>query len=121
MSVKTTIKHMAHAAARKLTVAVQASRARRRSHRLLKEWGLWDLNQRLATELGSQVLDGPFAGLALSALARAEHIGPYLLGTYEAELHDTWGRLLKREYNEIIDVGANFGYYAVGLARRFPT
>ena len=87
---------------------------------LLKAWGLWALNQRLVAELGSQVLDGPFTGMTLSALSRAEHIGPYLLGTYEAELHDTWNRLLQREYSEFVDVGANFGYYAVGLARRFP-
>ncbi len=39
---------------------------------------------------------------------------------YEAELHDTWNLLLQRDYSEFIDVGANFGYYAVGLARRFP-
>ena len=58
--------------------------------------------------------------MTLSPRTRAEHIGPYLLGTYEAELHDTWSRLLQREYSEIVDVGANFGYYAVGLARRFP-
>ena len=58
--------------------------------------------------------------MTLSALTRAEHIGPYLLGTYEAELHDTWNLLLQRDYSEFVDVGANFGYYAVGLARRFP-
>jgi hypothetical protein len=86
----------------------------------LKEWGLWSLNQRLIAELGNQVLEGPFPSMTLSPLSRAEHIGPYLLGTYEAELHDTWKRLLQRDYSEIVDVGANFGYYAVGLARRFP-
>ncbi len=120
MSVKTAVKRLAHAVAPRLAVAVQASRARRRSHRLLKEWGLWSLNQRLVAEMGSQVLDGPFAGMTLSALPRAEHIGPYLLGTYEAELHETWRRLLQRDYSEVVDVGANFGYYAIGLARRFP-
>lgn len=120
MSVKSAVKCLAHSIAPRLTVAVQASRARRRSHRLLKEWGLWHLNQRLIAELGSRVLDGPFAGMTLSELPRAEHLGPYLLGTYEAELHDTWMRLLLRDFSEIIDVGANFGYYAVGLARRFP-
>jgi hypothetical protein len=120
MSLKTAVKGVAHAVAPRLTIAVQATRARRRSHRLLKEWGLWSLNQRLVAELGTRVLGGPFAGLTLSPQTRAEHIGPYLLGTYEAELHDTWNRLLQREYAEIIDVGANFGYYAVGFARRFP-
>lgn len=120
MNLKAEVKRVAHAVAPRLTVAVQASRARRRSHRLLKEWGLWTLNARLVAELGSRVLGGPFAGLALSPLTRAEHIGPYLLGTYEAELHETWNRVLQREYSEIIDIGANFGYYAVGLARRCP-
>jgi hypothetical protein len=121
MSIKTVVKRLAYSIMPRLAVAVQASRARRRSHRLLKAWGLWDLNQRLIAELGEQVLDGPFAGMTLSAHPRAEHVGPYLLGTYEAELHDTWSRLLLRDYSEIVDVGANFGYYAVGLARRFPT
>ena len=120
MSITSAAKHMAQRVAPKLAIAVQASRARRQSHRLLKEWGLWSLNQRLVAELGNQVLDGPFKGLILTPRAGVEHIGPYLLGTYEAELHDTWSRLLPRHYNEIIDVGANFGYYAVGFARRFP-
>jgi hypothetical protein len=120
MTLKTAVKRLAHAAAPRLAVAISAQRARRRSHRLLKEWGLWDLNQRLVAELGSQVLDGPFKGLTLSPLSRAEHVGPYLLGTYEAELHETWQQLLSRSYREFVDVGANFGYYAVGLARRFP-
>lgn len=120
MSVKTAVKRVAQSVAPKFTIAVQAARARRRSHRLLKEWGLWSLNQRLVAELGNRVLGGPFAGLTLSPLTQAEHIGPYLLGTYEAELHDTWNRLLQRECGEIVDVGANFGYYAVGFARRFP-
>lgn len=121
MSVKTGLKRAGRAMTPRLAIAVSAWRGRRRSHRLLKEWGLWDLNQRLIAEAGNRVLDGPFAGLTLSELSRAEHVGPYLLGTYEAELHETWSRLLRRDYNEFIDVGANFGYYAVGLARRFPT
>ena len=120
MSLKVAVKRLAHAAAPRLAVAISAQRARRRSHRLLKEWGLWDLNQRLIAEFGSQVLDGPFKGLTFSPLPRAEHIGPYLLGVYEAELHETWRQLLSRDYSEFVDVGANFGYYAVGLARRFP-
>ena len=120
MIASSVLKRWAHAVSPRAAVAVSASRGRRRSHRLLKEWGLWDLNQRLIGELGSAVLDGPFVGLTLSELPRAEHLGPYLLGTYEAELHDAWTRLLKREYSEFVDVGANFGYYAVGLARRFP-
>jgi hypothetical protein len=120
MSVKALLKRCAYTVSPRLAVTMSASRGRRRSHRLVKEWGLWELNRRLFGELGNRVLSGPFAGVTLSALARAEHVGPYLLGTYEAELHETWNRLLQHEYREIVDVGANFGYYAVGLARRFP-
>lgn len=120
MTLKSAVKRIAHVVAPRKAVAISAQRARRRSHRLLKEWGLFDLNQRLIAECGSQVLAGPFKGLTFSPLSRSEHIGPYLLGTYEAELHDTWHRLLSRDYSQFVDVGANFGYYAVGLARRFP-
>jgi tRNA G37 N-methylase Trm5 len=49
-----------------------------------------------------------------------EHIGPFLLGVYESELDGAWTVALEREYSQIIDVGAKFGYYAVGLARRYP-
>jgi len=49
-----------------------------------------------------------------------EHIGPYLLGTYEMELHPWWEQVRLRSFRQVIDVGAKFGYYAVGLAKQFP-
>jgi hypothetical protein len=49
----------------------------------------------------------------------AEHIGPFLLGTYESELHQWWEALFQQRFNQILDVGAKFGYYAVGLAMKF--
>ena len=76
MSLKKAIKRLAHAAAPRLAVAVSAQRARRRSYRLLKEWGLWDLNQRLLAVLGRQVPDGPFNGFTFTPLPRADDIGP---------------------------------------------
>ena len=99
---------------------ISSIRARRRSHRLVKEWGLFELNRRLVAEFGRTVIAGPFKGLVLTDASLSEHIGPYLLGTYEMELHDTWRRILERTFEQIIDVGANFGYYAAGLASRFP-
>lgn len=99
---------------------VQSTRSRALSHRLIKEWGLYDLNRRLIAEVGDRVLSGPFRGMVLSSMARKEHIGPFLLGLYESELNDTWEKIFLRPISQIIDVGAKFGYYAVGLALRFP-
>jgi len=100
--------------------AISASRGRRRSHRFVRQWGLHDLNKRLLAERGNRVIGGPFAGLVLTDLSQCEHIGPYLLGTYEMELHAIWAEVLERPFGQIVDVGASFGYYAVGLGRRFP-
>ncbi len=99
---------------------VSSVRARRRSHRLVKEWGLFELNRRLVAEFGRRVIAGPFKGLVLNDASLSEHIGPYLLGTYEMELHHTWARIRPQAFEQIVDVGANFGYYAAGLAAWFP-
>ena len=122
MSLKTAVKRLAHAVGPATgRGGLRRQRARRRSHRLLKEWGSVGSQPAARRRVGK-----PGAGwalckeLTLSPLPRAEHIGPYLLGVYEAELHETWRQLLQRDYSEFVDVGANFGYYAVGLARRFP-
>ena len=43
-----------------------------------------------------------------------------LLGTYEAELHDILYEFKNNKYEEIINVGAAEGYYAIGLSMIFP-
>ncbi len=53
-------------------------------------------------------------------MAMAEHIGPSLLGVYESELDAAWGCVFAGDYAQVVDVGAKFGYYAVGLALRYP-
>ena len=103
-----------------LTTAVVASRARAHSASLIKEWGLFDLNQQLIAHVGRRVLQGPFVGMMLTSSAEQQHVGPYLLGTYEMELHDWVEECLRGRFNQIVDIGSSFGYYAVGLARRFP-
>jgi precorrin-6B methylase 2 len=118
---KQQLKTLASRVAPEAFVAISAVRARRYSHRLVKQWGLYDLNQRLIREIGNRVVAGPFEGMILSRSAQLEHIGPYLLGTYEMELHPWLNQLFHGEFSQIIDIGANFGYYAVGLARRFPS
>jgi hypothetical protein len=81
---------------------------------------LFDLNQKLIARAGRRVLDGPFVGMTLTPSAEEQHVGPYLLGTYEAELHNWIEECLRGRFSQIVDIGSSFGYYAVGLARNFP-
>lgn len=96
-------------------------RARRHSHRLNAAWHIADLSRKLFDALGGTVQAGPFAGLKLPREAAAEHLGPYLLGTYEHELHAFWPTLDGGTVPLVVNVGSKFGYYAVGLARRLKT
>jgi len=117
---KAAAKRVLFALAPRMMTAIMSSRARAQSQRLLKQWGVSGINRRLLDEVGNIVLSGPFKGLKLTPATWNEHIGPYLLGTYEMELHPWWDFVLQQQYDLIIDVGAKFGYYAVGLALKFP-
>ncbi|MDB5311158.1 MAG: hypothetical protein JWO38_5360 [Gemmataceae bacterium] len=110
------LKRAAFALAPETATAVLSAR----SHRLVRDWGLWDLNRKLIAHLGPAVQAGPFQGLVLSPMTYEEHLGPFLLGTYEAELHPWLVAVIGGRFSRILDVGAKFGYYAVGLARRMP-
>ena len=100
-----------------LVTRIAAQRARRHSHDLNRQWGVARLIERLLDELGPAVLTGPFAGLVLPRAASAEHLGPYLLGTYERELHPYWMGLAPGTVPRIVNIGAKVGYYAAGLSR----
>jgi SAM-dependent methyltransferase len=79
--------------------------------------------QQLTHSLAStgQVQSGPFSGLRYARFESAcSTLLPKLLGTYEQELHPVLERLFGRRYERIIDIGCAEGYYAVGLALRFP-
>jgi hypothetical protein len=56
-----------------------------------------------------------------SAVGRAEQLVAKLLGAYENELHGAVERLAGEHWDEIVDIGAADGYYAVGLALRCPS
>jgi hypothetical protein len=118
--VKKLLKRMMFACAPKWSTAVMSARSRAHSHEVIKGWGVPRINEALIARLGDTVQDGPFRGVALSPMTRAEHLGPYLLGVYESELDPAWDIVLRGRYAQIVDVGAKFGYYAVGLAKRFP-
>src|SRR5688500_9445100 len=96
--------------------ALTARRGRRHSHRLNAEWGIVALSETLLERLEGSVQAGPFRGLVLPKAAAPEHLAPYLLGTYERELHDFWNALQPGSIPLIVNVGAKFGYYAVGLS-----
>ena len=97
-----------------------AARARAYSHNLVQELGCGALNRKLLERFGNRVLHGPCAGMVLSPATQREHLAPFLLGTYESELHPAWDLIFRMDFTLLIDVGAKFGFYAVGLARRFP-
>lgn len=103
-----------------LVTTLRSIRARRHSHRLVARQGFGEIDRRIADRTGLEVAGGPFAGLRLPVEALREHLGPYLLGTYESELHSWLEELRGRELRQVVDVGAKFGYYAIGLARWFP-
>jgi hypothetical protein len=117
---KEIIKRSLHKSFPKAAAAFFSARARAHSHRAIASWGCPAINEMLISQFGPRVLSGPFEGIILTPMTYKEQIGPYLLGLYEAELHQVWEQVLRRHYRQIIDIGAKFGYYAVGLARRFP-
>jgi hypothetical protein len=121
MTVKAMAKGALMAVAPRLATAMLSARARAHSQRLVKTWGLFEINQRLIGELGATVRSGPFRGLRLPPSTYEEHIGPFVLGTYEMELHPWWDEIVTRPFDMIVDVGAKFGYYAVGLAQKYPS
>jgi hypothetical protein len=67
---------------------------------------------------GGRIIDGPFVGLryARSGMVKFSQ----LLGTYERCLVPVVERVIEQRPRVIIDVGAAYGYYALGFARRCP-
>ncbi len=103
-----------------LGAQLSASYARVSAQQLLFQNGYTKLNKRLVQRHGRRVFTGIFVNLTLPDEALKEHVGPYLLGTYELELEPVWREIFANEFSQIIDVGSKIGFYAVGLARQFP-
>lgn len=109
-----------NAIAPRSTTALMSARARAHSQRFLASLGCRELNCALIDRFGNQVLDGPFKGLILSPETLSEQLGPYLFGLYEHQLISVWTEVFSSKFSQIIDVGSKFGFYAVGLALKFP-
>jgi hypothetical protein len=77
---------------------------------------------QVARQTRCRVLLGPFAGLRypFGFLPRQLFLGPFQVGSYEAELHETVEGIVATAPQVIVNVGAAEGYYAAGLARRLP-
>lgn len=101
-----------------LWITAQSIYSRNRQMNYLRAEGFLDLGRRFVERYGTQVLQGPFAGMNYpfeSTVTR--HIVPRLLGSYEMELHPVLEKLT-RSYDCVVDIGSAEGYYAVGLALR---
>jgi hypothetical protein len=118
--VKQLVKRAMLAAAPAWTTSLLSGRARAHKHRLVREWKLNRLTEKLLTILGPNVRSGPFEGMKLTPMSHQEILGPFLLGTYEFQLHPWFRKVAGGRFSQIINVGSSFGYYAVGLARLFP-
>lgn len=66
------------------------------------------------------VQQGPFTGMRYVEEPTWGTIGPYLVGSYEEELHPHLERLLAKNPSLVVVLGAADGYYAVGSAMRLP-
>ncbi len=64
------------------------------------------------------VVNGPFQGMRYARSGKGNF--PETLGTYEQCLHPVIERVIRNAPRLIIDVGAAYGYYALGLAYRCP-
>ncbi len=117
---KQLLKRTLLAAAPEWTTGLLSARARAHSHCLVREWRLNLLTEKLLAAFGPIVQSGPFHGMKLTPVSYKEHLGPFLLGTYEFQLHPWIAQIAGGQYSQMIDVGSSFGYYSVGLARLFP-
>ena len=67
------------------------------------------------------VREGPFKGLIYpEPRAAGNFFFPVILGQYETHLHKYIMEFKNKKYDNIINIGAAEGYYAVGLAMLFP-
>jgi len=71
--------------------------------------------------LNRMVRHGLFYGMKYPSLeAAGSALFPKLLGSYERELHHIMERIVRTDYETVVDVGCAEGYYATGLALRLP-
>jgi hypothetical protein len=84
---------------------------------------IFDVNEAIRNISPSRtVKNGPFKGMQYPAFGSYwSPLAPKLLGSYERELHPLLQLLANNDYSEIVDIGCDEGYYAVGMAILFPS
>jgi hypothetical protein len=98
-----------------------SARTRKHAQTHYSRLGCDEILRQIIVRYGDRVLSGPFVGMQLPKCSYSEHLAPYLLGVYESELHPSWDAIMSGCYSQIVDIGAKFGYYAVGLTRRLSS
>ncbi len=88
--------------------------ARERQHRRRR------VDALVANMTAHTVVAGPFRGLRFTDRSSWGAAAPFLVGSYEEELHGPLEDLISARPTTVIDVGCAEGYYAVGLALRLP-
>lgn len=88
--------------------------------RLLAKWRSLALAQTQIGHHGVTVQAGIFAGMEYSSQATEGSLLARLVGSYEAGLAPHIEETVADGIDCVIDVGCAEGYYAVGLARRYP-
>ncbi|MBF0305016.1 MAG: hypothetical protein HQL41_05150 [Alphaproteobacteria bacterium] len=81
-------------------------------------WAITDaLGALFGAKLGWTARRGPFQGIRVEGF---NHPSPYLLGSYESELHAIIEDLIATAPPRIVNVGSAEGWYAAGFAKRLP-
>jgi precorrin-6B methylase 2 len=88
--------------------------------RMLAKWRSHMLERTYLRFHGTTVHRGLFAGMTYMEGATEGSLISRLMGVYEAELHPHLEAFMAAGVDCLIDVGCAEGYYAVGLARRYP-
>lgn len=80
------------------------------------------INQNLSLYFSDLVVrDGYFKGLKYPNFnSSGSSIFPKISGTYENELLPVFEKIKNKPYQTIIDIGCAEGFYAIGLALKFP-
>jgi hypothetical protein len=80
----------------------------------------WSITEWIYETQGNRVTCGVFKGMVFEPDVYEGNIIPRVLGIYEGPVQGFIASVLGTPYDNIVNVGCAEGYYAVGLALKFP-